>query len=262
MELGAEDPLGLLLHFLDYVVSQAGSEVGAAVVDFVVGVPIGAQLSQQARGNAGGLPWIGNDVGEAAGEPGYADRLVDVELPLRVVDGVGVADVYGCRLPFGAVGKAALRVRGIDELPGDSGEDMALIVQFSPAGSFAVENLGQEDVLATKRLAALHGGDSSRLGRIPQHVVADSGQPLLFQTALDLRYGFADVGIPAIDVALVERFASGAPSVGLSYHAADKLGEGDLRAGVVQHHQHIGEWAVPTLHESGFGDYPSHGREW
>ena len=100
VELGAEDPLGLLLHFLDYVVSQAGSEVGAAVVDFVVGVPIGAQLSQQARGNAGGLPWVGNDVGEAAGEPGYADRLVDVEIPLRVVDGVGVADVYGCRLPF------------------------------------------------------------------------------------------------------------------------------------------------------------------
>ena len=173
---------------------------------------------------------------------------------------MGVADVYGCRLPFGAVGKAALRVRGIDELPGNSGEDMALIVQFSPVGSFAVENLGQEDVLATKLFAALHG-DSSQLGRIPQHVVADSGQSLLFQAVLDLRYGFADVGIPAVDVALVEGLASGALGVGLSDHAADELGEGDLRASVVQHHQHIGEWAVPALHEGGFGDYPSHGRE-
>ena len=119
----------------------------------------------------------------------------------------------------------------------------------------------QEDVLAAERRTPR---DCDRLGarafRLRKHLAAEPHQPFFFQSELDVRDRVAHLGVPAKDVATVERPPPGAPRVRLAHDAADELGQGVPRPGVVQHRQHVGEGAIPSLHQRRPGDDPPYRR--
>ena len=231
-EFVREHLLRLLLDLVADVLAERERQVGAAVVDMVVGVAIFTQPLQEVLRDAGGLPRIGDDVGEAAREPRGPDRFVDRQLRFAVKHRGRGADVDGRGLAADAVGQGTLRVGRGDCVPVNGGEHVALIVQLAPAVAVFVAYEGQEDVLAAELRPALEER-VAEFGGGAQHVLAEPGEPLLLQPRLDLRHRVAHVGLPAVDVALVERLAPRPPRVGLAHHAARQLREGALRPGVV-----------------------------
>ena len=170
-----------------------------------------------------------------------------------------IADIHRGRPAQRGFGLAVARVRRVDGVPVDLRQDMARIVEFPPVLAVAVEHPGQEDVAVAERLAPADR-HAARPGGAGNHVAAQAGQPLGLQPALDVRHRLADVGVAAEDAAGVEGVAAGAPRVRLAHDAADQLGDGAPGGGVVEHGQHVGEGAVPTLHQRGAGDDPAHRR--
>ena len=61
----------------------------------VVRIAVNSQPFHELPGNSSRLPGIWNDIRKTARKPGYAKRLVDEQFPLRVIDGGGVANIYG-----------------------------------------------------------------------------------------------------------------------------------------------------------------------
>ena len=137
-QLVLKETFRLPLQYARRIGAQRKRQIRAAVIDFCVGVPLRPQSVNHLPGHTGSLPRIRHHIGQPARKPGSAHRFVNEQLPLRVKNRQGIANIYRCRLPGRPVRETALQVKSVYGAPVYAGQNVPLIVQFNPTVAVAV----------------------------------------------------------------------------------------------------------------------------